>query len=52
MSKNFLWMMPAFFFVIIKIGMGEPLTYLDPQKARDLNPLIAKQKPTILLILK
>jgi hypothetical protein len=29
--------------------MGEPVIYIDPQKARDLDQLIAKQKPTIFI---
>ena len=27
--------------------MGEPVIYIDPQKARELDQIIAKQTPTI-----
>src|ERR671927_711008 len=36
--------MPAFFSVIIKIGMGETVIYIDPQKARDLDRDLTLQK--------
>ena len=39
--------MPAFFRNYKKIGMGEPVIYIDPQKARELDQIIAKQTPTI-----
>src|SRR6266498_4347829 len=36
--------MPAFFHNYKKIGMGEPVIYIDPQKARDLDQDLVLQK--------
>ena len=39
--------MPAFFHNYKKIEMGELVIYIDPQKAQELDKIIAKQTPTI-----